>query len=132
MSVEDDLHAYLSANGQGTALYIGGLPDEPDAVASVWTYDDDGPIFNHETPTGPAYEQPLVQVLVRGDRTGEVAALARSYAMWRLLNIANQTINGTRYQRVRPLGSPRQIQIDENDRPVYACDYYCMKEAFGG
>ncbi len=126
MTLEADVHAYLTANSQGTNLYMGRLPDSPDA--SVAIYPTSGlPPMETLSHAGVALERPGFQIAVR-DRA-YATARSRAEAIYKLLQLSNQDLSGTRYQRVMPLSSPFILTRDLNDRTIIACNFIAMREA---
>lgn len=127
MTLLADVAAYLNANGQGTNLFEGRLPDAPDDCAAIFQYAGRSPDYVLNTAV-PRRERPALQVLVRARRYQD--AEARAYAIWTLLaSLSNATLNTTKfYQEIRPLGSPFLLEHDPDDRAVVAANYYTTKE----
>lgn len=127
MSLLTDVHAYLSANSQGTNLFIGSLPDSPDAVAVLYPAPGLPPREIHNRP-GVAQERPGLQVVVRSAPNGWADAEARAYAIYRLLQVSNATLGSGFYQRLMPMGSPFLRERDANRRAVIAVNFIAIRE----
>lgn len=127
MSMLTDVHAYLTANSQGTNLYIGSLPDSPDVVVGLFAYQGRPPAEVSDVP-GIRRERPGLQVQVRSAPNGYADAEARAYAIFDLLQVANATLGSGFYQEVRPFGSPFPLGRDLSRRVVIACNYLCSRD----
>lgn len=126
MSLESDVKAYLVANGQGTNLFMGLLPPNPDDAVALYQYTGLRPDFVHNTAT-ISRDRPALQVQVRS--LVYATARDRAMAIYALLaQVVNATLSGTVYQRIEPLGSPFLLERDRNQRTVYAANYYCSKK----
>jgi Bacteriophage minor capsid protein len=136
MSFLDDLGLYLQTQGLGTLgtdLFLGGLPvDVPSAVQQ----DDVTALV--ETPGFPAqyvhdvagisWEQPVVQILVRGAAHDYVSARTQAQAVFVALGqIQNQALSGTYYFWVLPLQSPFKLRDDDFGRPILSVQFRCAK-----
>lgn len=127
MSMLTDVHSYLTANSQGTNLYIGSLPDSPDVVVALFQYPGRPPreVLN---VAGIRQERPGLQVQVRSAPNGYADAEARAYAILRLLSVANATLGSGFYQEVFPNGSPFPLGRDANRRVVIATNYRTSRD----
>lgn len=127
MSMLTDIHSYLTANGQGTNLFIGSLPDSPDVVAGIFQYQGRPPAEVLEV-LGIRRERPGLQVQVRSSPNAYADAEARAYAIYDLLQVANATLGSGFYQEVRPFGSPFPLGRDANRRVVIAANYLVSRD----
>ena len=127
MSMLTDIHAYLTANGQSTNLYIGSLPDSPDVVVGLFQYQGRQPEEVLEV-AGVRRERPGLQVQVRSSPNAYADAEARAYAIYDLLQVANATLGSGYYQQVRPFGSPFLLVRDQNRRAVIATNYLVTRD----
>src|SRR5690242_5148404 len=122
-----DVHAYLTANGQGTNLYVGHMPPTPDVVAVLYQYAG-RPTESTLESTSIKRERPGLQVIVRSSPKAYADAEARAYAILRLLTVANTTLGSGFYQQVEPMASPFLMGRDENGRALIACNYLCSRD----
>jgi hypothetical protein len=127
MSMLTDVHAYLTANGQGISLFIGSMPDSPDVVVGLFAYAGRPPL-EVVNVAGIRQERPGLQVQVRSSPNGYADAEARSYAIYRLLQLANATVGSGFYQQIAPFGSPFPLDRDGNRRVVIAANYLCSRD----
>jgi hypothetical protein len=100
---------------------VSEIPDEPLEVVVLHETPGPAPAFVHGH-IGPAYEYPRLRIVVRSDEYDQ--AYDRSFAIYKLLgSVVNLDINGVRYLRISPMGSPAQAQRDGNDNVLMMCDY---------
>ncbi len=100
----------------GWSIHIGGLPEKPDTAISV----------SHTGGLNPSplwlLDYPSVQVMVRGDASGYVAAKAKITEVKDvLLGITSLTLNGDRWDSIRMLGDIGWLGFDNADkRPIFS------------
>jgi hypothetical protein len=134
----DDMASFLVAklvgtlwNGSTGTIFLGSMPDssvEPNAVIVLLEDSGSRPYETMGTDSRPVIEQPRLTVLTRGEPSEYVEARGTCVAAWRqLCLIANETVNGTYYQRVAPLGSPAPLDRDENDRWTFMASFDVMR-----
>ncbi len=127
MSMLTDIHAYLTANGQGTNLYVGHMPPTPDVVAVLYQYAG-RPTESVLDNAGIRRERPGLQVQVRSSPQAYADAESRAYAILRLLTVANATLGSGFYQEVVPMASPFLLSRDENGRALIATNYVTSRD----
>jgi hypothetical protein len=84
----------------GTSIFIGHMPETPAACIAVYEYAGSEPLRTHDGTTIP---RPGLQVVARGGVNGEfstVRAVLQAVED-RIGNLANVTIEGTFYRRIR-------------------------------
>lgn len=127
VDVAMDLAKYLNANGTDFAwikmystdgavnanTFVNDLPDTPDEAMGVYRYSGASP---SETFSNPVHRRkPRVQFMIRHPKSN--VALDRAEAIMKYLaQIKDQTINGTKYARVRPVGEPEEVGPDSSKR----------------
>jgi hypothetical protein len=136
MALLDDLGSYLQAQGVATLqtdLFKGGLPmDSPlapvhDAIMAIIESAGLPPFHIHNIQQA-SFEQPVVQVVVRGAPYDYAEARARAQAAFLALDgLSNITINGTFYLFVQALQSPFFLHSDQMSRPVIVFNVRCAK-----
>jgi hypothetical protein len=123
----DDVGNYLQAQGVGTLqvdLFKGGLPmdsaNAPVHDAILALIETAGlPPFHVHTQQAASFEQPVVQVLIRGEPYGYAQARLRAQAAFEALDgLANVTLGTTQYLWIQALQSPFFLRVDEAGRPV--------------
>jgi hypothetical protein len=138
--VLDDLAVYLQAQGLGTrsqTIFEGRIPsDAPgsgvaDQIITLFAVPGLPPQHVHDI-VGPAVDQPVVQVRVRGSAAqgGYAAMWTQAEQAYRLLDsVRNQVVNGTFYQAILALQSPFGLGEDQYQRPFLAFNVRCAKAA---
>lgn len=132
-----DIAAHLVAQSVGTiwngttgTIFLGMLPDHTagDAIAII---EEQGAMpmetFEREQPI---IERPNVRILSRSATPeGYVESRTLARAAWRALNkLANETVNGTYYQRVQATNSPAPIERDESKRVVFSSTFTVWRD----
>lgn len=127
--VLDEIGNYLQTNGIGTlgsTLFVGTLPDTPDALVGLMEYGGVGPV--HALGGGDAkYERPRVQVVARA--TTYSAARTKIEAVYKLLHkVTNTTLSSVRYLMIEAVQSPFFLEKDGNNRVKLAVNFQVHKE----
>lgn len=131
MSLVEDVATYLESVGMDVPVYRGRVPDSPDAVLAVLDYAGLAPQIVHDEVL-PAYERPNFQVVARGERDDYDAAHDAAYAAWRALFVHGAVINGTTYHSIEPLASPFRLDVDANDRVIFAANFTTRRKVTDG
>jgi hypothetical protein len=109
----------------GTDLFRWSMPDQPDDCIALYEYGGDPPMRTHDAPS-IAYEQPRVQIVVRGATAS--AGRQRIEGIYRTLaGIKNTALSGTKYLSVEPIQQPFLLRRDQNDRPTFAFNCQAVK-----
>jgi hypothetical protein len=134
--VLDDLGTLLQTAGLGTlgtSLFLGSVPmDAPlvtiqDALVALIEIPGLPPIHIHNEDA-PQIEQPVVQVVTRGQPYGYAAARLQAHAAFVVLDsVHNQTLSGTFYLWIQAIKSPYILRVDDLHRPVLVFDVRCAK-----
>jgi hypothetical protein len=103
----------MSSDGPGNNLFAHEWPDTPTEAVRITNYEGKAP---EETFGNPVWKRnPRVQITFRGTRIDVV--LKRAEAVFKFLSgVKDQTINGTKYSRIKPVGEPFEIGPDTSDR----------------
>lgn len=125
-AVSVDIMQLLTDNSLGTVgvdLFAMGWGEGVDAQTLVM--DQSG----RDSALKEVYENPLFQILVRGDKNGD---LNTAYGTIRSIHeflIAQPTtqINGEDYLGFEPIGSIAPLGRDDNDRPVWSMNYFTFR-----
>jgi hypothetical protein len=131
MSLLTDVADFLEAQSLIVpgAYYLSELPNEPDDIVTLHETPGLAPGFVHGK-IGAAYEYPRLQVINRSK--DYQVAYDKAFDIFRVLsNIVNTTLGTTWYLRISPMGSPAQIQRDQNDRILMVTNYQVSKESIG-
>jgi hypothetical protein len=130
----EDLGTFLQSNGLGTlaiSLFLGSVPMDdprhptPDELIALIEVPGLPPVRTHDTAR---YEQPMVQVLTRGEPHGYAAARHQAEDAWLLLDgLGNQALSGTFYLWIVAMQSPYFLHTDARNRPVILFNIRCAK-----
>jgi hypothetical protein len=136
MAVLDDVATYLEAQGigiLGVSLFKGGIPLDTaqtvitDLVTALVQVPGLPPVHVH-TQQQATYEQPMLQILVRGEPFGDSAAMQKAYdAFLALDGLSNTVLSGVMYLWLQAMQSPFLLRRDELNRPFEAFNVRCAK-----
>lgn len=120
-----ELATFLQAQGHGTLgtdIFIGMMPDEPDAILALYEYSGHGPV---DTMGGaPEFEGLSLQLRGRGaERDYQAVHTKMVSAAASLHAIVNEPVSAHEYLRVRQDNGPYLIAVDTGDRPVLASNF---------
>lgn len=134
MGMLDEVSTYLQTNGVGTVgtvVFLDYLPDTPDTVVSLFANPGSPPTTVMGGSSGAAVvRNPRLQVFTRGtaDGAGVVAARVAIDAIYALLEqVVNTTLSSVRYLSIEAVDEPALLERDEQQRPVYVCNFEVMK-----
>lgn len=125
---------YLSSGGVGTVgadMFLGYMPEAPDAVLSLYETGGMGPYRAMRTCTGsPVAERPRLQVVARAAEHDYAAARLKVQQAYALLeHLGDRTLGGVRYLWIGAVQSPFLMGRDERGRVLVACNFDVVKEA---
>ena len=127
----EDLTDYLSTQGhgtEGTDLFRHFLPNDPDAVVTMYETGGIGSV--HAMSTGPGnakVERPRVQIVARAT-TPDAARLKIGQILLDLDGLRETTINSVRYLWAEAVQSPFFLLRDDAQREIFACNFDFVKE----
>ena len=126
MALLDALGAHLQTSGVGTLatdIFLGVMPDSPDACILIVEDNGVGPVHTFGTATY-SVERPRIRVFCRAARNDYPAARTKAVAVRAALGaIRNQTISGTDFLSVMPTSDFYPVGRDGDDRPVIGMDF---------
>ena len=103
-----------SLGTKGTNLFIGMMPDNTSLSTVLFSYDGE---IVETMKSGIALYKPQLQVRVRGAKEDYTTPYNRLLAIQTALSsIANQTLGGVTYLRVRPTSNVNSLGQDTNLR----------------
>lgn len=127
-----DVAAFLQSDGvgtQGTDLFVNFMPDSPDECVGVYTLpgeSESGDFFGNNTL--PTFEELELQIIIRAGARDYPTASAKVQAIRASLNkIANETVNGTYYLRVKESQTASFDGADVQDRVHMTASYTVTK-----
>lgn len=122
-----DKLANLGLGTVGTSIFIGIMPEKPDAVISVSETGGQAPEFGFGT-AGLKYENPNVQIMVRGERGDYEGPRTRIETAYRgLAEVQGATLGSTYYHMIKPTQSPFPIRRDDDARVLLAFNAICTR-----
>lgn len=103
----------------GWSINIGQFPDSPDTVVLINQTGGRNP-FPHLL-----YNEPSVQVMVRGSKNGYTSARTKIGDVVRaLLGLSSQTLQGDMYRSCNQLGDISYLGQDESNRPMFTANFW--------
>ena len=125
MSTLIDIATYLDTQQGsltlGTNLFVGRMPDTPATCVTLYEYGGTAP---DNTMGGglPVLQNPSVQITVRA--TTYAAAETLINLCWvSLEGIVDESLSGTRYNRVSAIQSPFPLERDSQDRIIFVQNF---------
>lgn len=130
----DEVGDYLSTGGLGTVgvdLFLGYMPETPDAVLALYETGGLGPVrAMRSSPGQPVAERPRLQVVARAAEHDYAAArLKVQQAYAKLEGAGDLTLGGVRYLWIGAVQSPFLMGRDSQGRVMVACNFDVVKEA---
>lgn len=119
-AVTEDIKDLLVAQSLGTFqtdLFIGDFPDTPNACTLILLGVGLNPGLWQE------WEQPGVQIMVRGEANGYTTANSSMTDIRDYLHGLQTTINGARYALISQLGDILYLGKDESNRPIFSANF---------
>jgi hypothetical protein len=120
--------AHASQGTLGVSIFLGKMPDTPDACVTIYEYEGMAP---RESFGGNPYDvdMPRIQVLVRGSRDDYPTARDKAKTIRDLLSdLTDVTISSTKVLRVASLGAFIPLGLDDKDRPRIAVNFQAYVE----
>ena len=131
MAVLEDMGDYLAAQGvatQGTDLFLGEMPDTPDACTALYLYAG-GPAVQAMGLAAGKSVVDFPRLHVEGRAATLAAAEARVQAVYtKLHNLGPVTINAREYKHIVALQRPYQLGVDQNERALCACNFELARD----
>lgn len=129
MTVLEAIGDYLAAGSVGalgSTIFLGRMPDTPDACVCVYESAGSLPEMTFGS-SGIAIDRPIIQVMCRAGRDDYPAARDKAVAVRDLLSgLTNTTLGSFKVLRVEPSGSVNPIGPDEKDRPLVSVNFNVM------
>ena len=110
-----------------TDLFVGKMPEEPDAAVSV--------MRSGGKNANPKWllDEPSLQVIVRGDKNGYEDAEAKAQDVKdALLGLPSQDVNGDRWVQVNMIGDIVPLGFDEQNRAMFSLNWALIIEPAAG
>lgn len=118
--------AHSSQGTLGTNLFLGVLPESPDACVAIYENSGSSPAFTMGTG-GIVIDYPMLQVITRAGREDYPTARDKAENIRVLLaSVLEQTISGVHIMRIEPMGSINQLGVDPKYRPLISVNFRCL------
>jgi len=121
LDIATHLDAQQASLTLGTNLFLGRMPDSPDACVALYEYGGSAP---DNTMGGglPVLQNPSVQIAVREVLYASAESLI-SLCWITLEGIIDMSLSGTRYNRVTAIQSPFVLERDSQDRVIFVQNF---------
>lgn len=120
---------YLQAQSEGTlgtSIFLGRMPDTPDACVCVYESAGSLPEMTFGA-AGIAIDRPIIQIICRAGRDDYPTARDKATSIRNKLSpLVNTTLSGIKVMRLEPTGSVNPIGPDEKDRPLVSMNFQAM------
>ena len=120
---------YLVTNSLGTLgtnIFLGTLPETPDACVAVYENSGSSPMFTMGAG-GIRIDYPMLQIIARAEREDYPTARDKAESIRVLLaQVLEQTISGVHIMRIEPMGSVNLLGVDNKYRPLVSVNFRCL------
>lgn len=120
---------YLVTNSQGTLgtnIFLGTLPETPDACVAVYENAGSSPAFTMGSG-GIVIDYPMLQIVCRAGREDYPTARDKAETIRTLLaSVLETTISGVHIMRIEPMGSVNLLGVDPQYRPLISVNFRCL------
>ena len=101
-----------------TDIFIGHMPDSPDACVTIYDTGGTNPQSGYE------YHYPTVNIKVRGAVWDYTGAYSKAYSVYESLHdVTNETWNSTKYHGIWAMSDPFFLEYDEKMRPLFTINF---------
>lgn len=128
-TILESIGDYLVTNSHGTlgtSIFLGTLPESPDACVAVYENSGSSPAFTMGAG-GIRIDYPMIQIICRAGREDYPTARDKADTIRILLaSVLEQTISGVNVMRIEPMGSVNQLGVDPKYRPLISVNFRCL------
>lgn len=128
-TILESIGDYLVTNSHGTLgtdIFLGTLPESPDACIAVYENAGSSPAFTMGTG-GIVIDYPMIQIICRAGREDYPTARDKAENIRILLaQVLEQTISNIHIMRIEPMGSVNQLGVDPKYRPLISINFRCL------
>jgi hypothetical protein len=118
--------AHTSQGTLGTNLFLGTLPETPDACVAIYENSGSSPTFTMGAG-GIRIDYPMLQIICRAGREDYPTARDKADSIRLLLaSVLERTISGVHVMRVEPMGSVNLLGVDPKYRPLVSVNFRCL------
>jgi len=128
-TILESIGDYLVTNSHGTlgtSLFLGTLPESPDACVAVYENSGSSPTFTMGAG-GIQIDYPMIQIICRAGREDYPTARDKADTIRILLaSVVETTVSGVHIMRIEPMGSVNQLGVDPKYRPLISVNFRCL------
>ena len=128
-TILESIGDYLVTNSHGalgTSLFLGTLPESPDACVAVYENSGSSPAFTMGAG-GIRIDYPMIQIICRAGREDYPTARDKADTIRILLaSVLETTVSGVHIMRIEPMGSVNQLGVDPKYRPLISVNFRCL------
>ena len=128
-TILESIGDYLVTNSQGalgTSLFLGTLPESPDACVAVYENSGSSQAFTMGAG-GIRIDYPMIQIICRAGREDYPTARDKADTIRILLaSVVETTVSGVHIMRIEPMGSVNQLGVDPKYRPLISVNFRCL------
>jgi hypothetical protein len=128
-TILESIGDYLVTNSHGTLgtdIFLGTLPESPDACIAVYENAGSSPTFTMGSG-GIVIDYPMIQIICRAGREDYPTARDKAENIRVLLaQVLEQTISNIHVMRIEPMGSINQLGVDPKYRPLISVNFRCL------
>lgn len=118
--------AHASQGTQGTNIFLGTLPETPDACVAIYENAGSSPTFTMGSG-GIRIDYPMLQIIARASREDYPTARDKADTIRILLaSVLEQTVSGVHIMRIEPMGSVNLLGVDPKYRPLVSVNFRCL------
>ncbi len=118
--------AHASQGTLGTNLFLGTLPETPDACVAIYENAGSSPSFTMGTG-GIVIDYPMLQIITRAGREDYPTARDKAENIRVLLaSVLEKTVSGVHIMRIEPMGSVNLLGVDPQYRPLISVNFRCL------
>jgi hypothetical protein len=128
-TILESIGDYLVTNSHGTlgtSIFLGTLPESPDACVAVYENSGSSPAFTMGAG-GIRIDYPMIQIICRAGREDYPTARDKADTIRILLaSVVETTVSGVHIMRIEPMGSVNQLGVDPKYRPLISVNFRCL------
>ena len=118
--------AHTTQGTLGTNIFLGTLPETPDACVAIYENAGSSPTFTMGSG-GIRIDYPMLQIIARASREDYPTARDKADTIRILLaSVLEQTVSGVHIMRIEPMGSVNLLGVDPKYRPLVSVNFRCL------
>ena len=118
--------AHATQGTLGSTIFLGTLPEDPDACVAVYENSGSSPTFTMGSG-GIQIDYPMLQIICRAGREDYPTARDKAESIRVLLaTVLEKTVSGIHIMRIEPMGSVNLLGVDPKFRPLISVNFRCL------